>query len=170
MLANFVPTPEETETEEEKAEKERLRQIETAKKRADITGRHTKWEQEIEEAAADGRKALRKQLVAFRKAAVVDLKESKEIRKEVESLVDEAEKFLKGAEKYLTNLKREARRPDEKRTMWERVVDKVDTKFGERLMQTEAVINGWYNVILNSELEEVRHHAGDFIRAVTFFG
>ncbi|TCD71787.1 hypothetical protein EIP91_003130 [Steccherinum ochraceum] len=153
---NFVPPPEETETEEEKAEKERLRQIETAKKRADITGRHTKWEQEIEEAAADGRKVLRKQLVASRKAAVVELKESKEIRKEVESLVEEAEKFLKGAEKYLTNLKREARRPDEKRTMWERVVEKVDAKFGERLMQTEAVINGWYNVVLNVELEEVR--------------
>ncbi|THH27750.1 hypothetical protein EUX98_g6442 [Antrodiella citrinella] len=160
-----VPESEETETEEEKAEKLRLRKVETAKKRADITSRHTKWEQQLEEVIADSRKALRKQLVALRKAAVVDLKESKEIRKEIESLVEEAEKFLKGAEKYLANLKRESRRPEEKSTMWERVILKVDSKFGERLAQTEAVVNGWYNEMLNSELLEVQK-LSDSVRAI----
>lgn len=153
--AEFVAQPEETESEEEKAEKRRLKEIETAQKRADITGRHTKWERELDEAMADGRKTLRKQLVAIRKAAVIDLKESKEIRKEVELLVEEAEKYLKGAEKYLKNLKREARRPEEKSTMWERVIEKVDSRFEERVSQTETVVNGWFNGVLNSELYEV---------------
>ncbi|KAH8104058.1 hypothetical protein BXZ70DRAFT_1005608 [Cristinia sonorae] len=154
--ADSAALSEETESEEEKAEKLRLRLIETAEKRAAITGRHSEWEKQIEEAVEEGRKSLRKQLSTIRKAAVAELKESKEIRKEVESLVDEAEKFLKGAEKYLVTLKRESRRSEEKSTMWERVVHKVDSKFGERLGQTEAVVNGWYNTVLNAEIGEVR--------------
>ncbi|GJE91262.1 hypothetical protein PsYK624_074110 [Phanerochaete sordida] len=151
----------ETESEEEKAEKLRLRKEETAKKRADITGRHAKWEAQLDERIALNRKALRQALVALRKAATAELKENEEIRKEVEDLVEEAEKYLRGAEKYLGNLRRESRAVDEKKTIWERVVEKVDKKFEERLMQAETVVNGWYLRVVEKELAEVRRLADE---------
>ncbi|KAI0796226.1 hypothetical protein C8Q75DRAFT_711370, partial [Abortiporus biennis] len=151
-----APPPVPTESEEEKAERLRLRKIETAKKRADITGRHSKWEDELEAKAVENEQALRKALVTLRKAAVSELKASVEIRKEIEALVHDAEKFLKGADKYFSNLKGESRRDEDRRIMWQRVVDKVDAKFNERLEQTETLVNGWYNGILNRELAEIR--------------
>lgn len=150
-----------TESEEAKAEKLRLRKEETAKKRADITGRHSRWEAQLDERIALNRKALRQALVAIRKAATAELKEDEEIRKEIEDLVEEAEKYLRGAEKYLGNLRRESRPVEEKRTIWERVVEKVDKKFEERLMQTEAVVNGWYLRVVEKELAEVRRLADE---------
>lgn len=144
-----------TETEEEKAEKLRLKQEEIAQKRADIAVRHAKWEKELQERIALNRKALRKSLVASRKAAAQELKESVELRKEVESLVEEAERYLKGAEKYMGNLKRETRSDDEKKTIWDRVVEKVDKKFEERLSQAESVVNGWYLKVVEAEIQEV---------------
>ena len=81
-----------------------------------------------------------------------------EAQKQIENLVDEAEKYLKGAEKYLATLSKNApggRTIDEKKTLWERVVEKVDKKFEERIGQTEAVVNGWYDNVVNSEIAEV---------------
>ncbi|KIP02740.1 hypothetical protein PHLGIDRAFT_32086 [Phlebiopsis gigantea 11061_1 CR5-6] len=151
----------ETETAEEKAEKRRLREEETARKRADITGRHAKWEADLEERIAKNKKALRHALVALRKAATAELKEGKEIRKEIEDLVEEAEKYLRGAEKYMATLRKESRVSDEKRVIWERVVEKVDKKFAERLTQTENLVNGWYGDLVQKELAEVRRLADE---------
>ena len=147
------------ESEEEKAEKLRLRKEQTAQKRADVTGRHTKWEVQLDERIAQNRKALRQALVALRKSATAELKKSAEIRKEVEGLVEEAEKYLRGAEKYLGSLRRESRSAEEKKAIWERVVEKVDKKFEERLTQAEAVVNGWYLRVVENELAEVRNRA-----------
>ncbi|KAJ3555490.1 hypothetical protein NM688_g2548 [Phlebia brevispora] len=151
----------ETETEEEKAEKLRLRQEENAKKRTEITARHANWEKQLEDRIANNRKALRKALVASRKAAVQELKENVEIRKEIESLVDEAERYLKGAELYMANLKRENRPDEEKKAVWERVTEKVDKKFEDRLGQTETIVNGWYLKVVEQELQEVRRLAAE---------
>ncbi|PSR82591.1 hypothetical protein PHLCEN_2v6024 [Hermanssonia centrifuga] len=156
-----VPPAVDTESEEEREEKLRLKKLKTEKKRADITARHSAWEKELEERISLNRKALRKSLVALRKAAVQELKESVEIHKDVEGLVEEAEKYLKGAEKYLGNLSRESRADEEKRIIWERVVQKVDKKFEERLTQTEAVVNGWYLQVIENELQEVRRLVGE---------
>lgn len=153
--ASEAPAPIETESEEDKAERLRLKRLAVAEKRANIMSRHADWEKQMTEHMSANKKALRKALVALRKAAVTDLKESKEIRREVEALVEEAEKYLKGAEKYLHNLRKEARPDTERRTLWDRVVDKVNSKFAERLDQTETLVNGWYNDVLNREIAEV---------------
>ncbi|EKM50511.1 uncharacterized protein PHACADRAFT_263840 [Phanerochaete carnosa HHB-10118-sp] len=151
----------ETESEEEKAEKLRLRSQQNRKTRADITARHTEWEVQLEERIVLNRKALRQALVAIRKAATAELKETDEIRNEIEGLVGETEKYLRGAEKYLSNLRGESRTVEEKKTIWEKVVEKVDGKFTERLTQTEAVVNGWYLRVAEKELAEVRRLAGE---------
>lgn len=147
-----------TESEEEKAEKLRLRKEETARKRADITGRHTKWETALDEQIAKNKKELRRALVTIRKTATSELKEHAAIRKEIEDLVEDAEKYLKGAERYMSTLKKESRSSDEKRIIWERVVEKVDKKFADRLAQTEVLVNGWYAEVVERETDEVSNY------------
>ncbi|KAI0339428.1 hypothetical protein BDW22DRAFT_1361464 [Trametopsis cervina] len=152
------------EDEETKAERLRVEKENTARKRADITARHTKWEAQMEDKMASARKELRKNLVASRKAAAAELKQSRQIREELDNLVEDAEKYLKGAEKYLTTMRkdtRSGRTNEEKETMWARVIDKVDKKFEQRLDQTDAVVNGWYMDVVNAELAEVHKLAGE---------
>ncbi|KAI0766674.1 hypothetical protein BD413DRAFT_480869, partial [Trametes elegans] len=151
-------TPAEPEEEPEWEREARLRaeREKTARDRHSVEKRHGEWERQLNERIAANKKALRKSLVALRKAAAAELKASVHIRNEVEELVEDAEKFLRGAEKYLATLEKEKRTPDEKKLIWERVVGKVDEKFTERLHQTEAVVNGWYQEVLERELAEVK--------------
>lgn len=155
-------TPDEKAAREaQKAERQRLREIQNAEKRADLESRHSKWEDDIAASIQANRRALRKRLTALRDEAVAALKENKEIKEEIDSLVEEAEKLLRGAEKYLQTLEQESRRDEEKKSLWDRVVDKVEEKFSRRLEQTEAIVNGWYLQELNKELEEVRRVTED---------
>jgi len=149
--APFTPT----ESEEERAERLRRKAEETARKRADIEARHSKWEAELQSQMEIGRSTLKPKLEAIRIAAAADLTEAPEIRAAIEGLVADAEKYIKGAEVYLKNLKAESRKNDEKMSLWERVVEKVGVKFSERLGVVEAVVNTWYGVILDQELHEV---------------
>lgn len=146
-------------SEETDAEREvRLAALQAAilEKRKDLTARHEKWEAQIDSLVVDQRKVLKTALNTLRKSAVAELNEHKEITKAVEGLVDIAEKYLKGAEGYLKNLDKDERKEDEKKALWARVVDKVDEKFTDRLQETEVIVNQWYGLVLEAELEEVR--------------
>ena len=151
--SNAVQQP--VETDEEREARLQAQREKTARDRANIESRHANWETKLNEQIQVNKKALRKALVAIRKAAVVELKGNEEIRNEVDSLVEDGEKFLRGAEKYLANLQRENRSIEEKRKLWDRIVGKVEEKFTDRLHQTEAIVNGWYRGVLDSELAEV---------------
>ncbi|KAI0675681.1 hypothetical protein C8Q78DRAFT_1005911 [Trametes maxima] len=161
-VSSAAPAPEQTEeTEWEREARLRARAEKNARDRADIEKRHREWDEQITATISANKKALRKSLVALRKAAVAELKENAEIRKEVEDLVQDAEKFLRGAEKYLANLQKEARSVEEKTAVWDRVISKVQEKFTERLHQTEAVVNGWYQGVLTQEIAEVQKVADE---------
>ncbi|KAH9857245.1 hypothetical protein C2E23DRAFT_807141 [Lenzites betulinus] len=151
-----APAPVQTQTEEEKEALRRAQLEKTAQTRADIDRRHTEWERQLVERIAANKKALRKALVASRKAAVAELKEHPVIHKEIDELVEDTEKFLRGAEKYLVTLQAETRAKEDKKLIWDRVVSKVEEKFTARLHQTEAIVNGWYKEVLNKELTEVK--------------
>jgi hypothetical protein len=141
---------------EEQMEELRLEKLaKTAEKRRDITSRHAKWEEKIDDMIKEKKKTLRKALVAMRKAAVQELGTNNEVQSAIEQLVENAEKFLKGAEAYLSNLKTESRPAEEKATSWTKVLAKVDTKFTEHLHNTEDVVNGWYTAHLEKELRDV---------------
>jgi hypothetical protein len=139
------------ETEEQIAE--RLAKV--AAKRADITGRHTKWEAKLEAEVREQTVQLERALLASREAVAAALKTAPVIRGDVDELNAEAEKLLKGAEGYLKNLKREKRSDADKAPLWEKVVDKVEAKFVERMHQTEDVVNGWYDTVNQHEKEIV---------------
>ena len=154
-IEDEAPAEPHVETEEEREARLEAARENTARDRAALESRHAKWEAQIVDEIKDKKKALRKTLVALRKAAVIELKGNEQIRSEVDTLIEDGEKFLRGAEKYLANLRKESRKIEEKRTIWDRIVAKVDEKFTDRLHQTEAVVNGWYKVVLDNELAEV---------------
>ncbi|KAI6001192.1 hypothetical protein EDD15DRAFT_1663711 [Pisolithus albus] len=150
----FVP-PDPIETEEERVERLRLKADEIARKRADIEARHAKWEAELEAQKERSTVELQDRLLTLRAATVAELSSSAEVQNALETLASEAEKYIKGAEIYLKNLKSENGKRDEKLALWDRVVQKVGSKFTERLHAAEAVVNGPYNVLLQLELQEV---------------
>ncbi|KAG9309902.1 hypothetical protein JVU11DRAFT_9934 [Chiua virens] len=94
---------------------------------------------------------LQSRLGDLRTTAAEELASSVEVRHSIEELVGEAEKYLKGAEIYLKNLKGENRKSDEKLALWDRVADRVNDKFTECLLATEAVVNTWYKAVLDKE-------------------
>jgi hypothetical protein len=155
VVLTTPPVSHESETEEEKGERLRLKAEQTAKKRADIIARHVQWEEQLGALINDKQKELRKALVVVRKSAVTELKESADMRARVEGFVNEAEKFLKGAEVYLKNLEKELRKVEEKMSLWQRVVGKVETKFSEKLRDVENFVNGWYMGIIDREMQAV---------------
>ncbi|KAF8141911.1 hypothetical protein EV363DRAFT_1425921 [Boletus edulis] len=152
---NSDPPSPPAETEEEKAERLRLKAEETARKRADIESFQAKWEAELQAQMERSTSQLQIRLANLRTAAAAELASSTEVRSSIEELVNEAEKYIKGAEIYLKNLKGEGRRSDEKLALWDRVADRVNDKFNERFSATEGVINAWYRLVLDKELEEV---------------
>jgi hypothetical protein len=147
--------PEHTESEEEKAEKIRQKKIETAKKRADIEGRHSKWESELRELINIKKKSLRKAFVAIRKSAAIALKEHKEIRAAVHGLVAESEKYMKGADVYLRTLKSDSRSDSIKIGLWDKLIAKLDAKFRDRLAEIDNIVSAWYVNVVEDEKQEV---------------
>ena len=144
------------ESEEDRAEQQRLRAEETARKRADIELRHAKWEGELEAQIERSRAELHSRLRILRDAAAAELSSSAEVRRAIDELASEAEKYIKGAEIYLKNLKGEVRKREEKLALWDRVVDKVAGKFAERLAAAESTVSQLYHFLRDAELQEVR--------------
>ncbi|KAI0316770.1 hypothetical protein OF83DRAFT_1125077 [Amylostereum chailletii] len=151
------PAPRETPalTPEEEEELKRKQAAIVAEKRAVLLARHIKWEDELDALVKEQKKTLRKTIVNMRKVAVQELKANEDIKTSIDNLVEEAERYLKGAEAYLNNLKKETRKDDEKSGLWDRVLEKVQTKFSTRLTETEELVNGWYQSRMDLEIQEV---------------
>lgn len=156
-----IPEEGVTESENPPLDEEQLEELrqqklaKTAQKRRDITTRHAKWEEKLDNVIKEKKKTLRKALVALRKTAVQELKTNRDVHFAVEQLVESTEKFLKGAEAYFNKLKTETQTTDEKVTLWTKVLAKIDTKFNEHLRRTEDVVNVWYTALLEKEMQEV---------------
>ena len=153
-LTQETPKPRE-ETGEGRAERIAQRLAFTAERRADIERRHTQFETQLAALVKEKRQSLRKALVAIRKPAAAELKNSKEIREGIANLLAEADRFMKGAEAYLKTLEKEQRGAKAKVALWDKVVEKVDKKFQDRLKETENIVNGWYLQVLSQEMAEV---------------
>lgn len=155
---------------EEQLEEHRLKKLEeTAEKRRDITGRHSKWEEKVEKAIKEQKKSLRRILVAMRKAAVQEFRTNSDVKPAIDQLVENADKLLKGAEAYLANLMKDPRPLDEKVTLWTKVVEKVDAKFMSYLRHIEDVVDRWYTSHLEREREQVKL-AADTVRDIADSG
>ncbi|KDQ50711.1 hypothetical protein JAAARDRAFT_41806 [Jaapia argillacea MUCL 33604] len=148
-IFSSIPQPVETEEEVQR------RLQETAEKRRDIVGRHEKWEQEIQGLIEVKKAEIVDSLLASRKVAALELKESVEIQRELEGLVGEGEKYLKGAEGYLKKLRKEERGIEEKERLWQKVLDKVETKFEERVDKVEHLVKARHAGVKSREMQEI---------------
>ncbi|KAF8522999.1 hypothetical protein JB92DRAFT_1644485 [Gautieria morchelliformis] len=152
------PVPGDSEEEEEEKEEERLRRqaIETAEKRAEIEGRHSQWEINLEKLGKAQRKVVRATLNRLREAAAEEARTpGAAIRMHVENLLQEAEKSLRSLKAYTKKLMAENKPNDEKIKTWENVVNKVDKKFEERVEAAADAVREWWSTYVNKEIAEV---------------
>jgi len=150
------PPPVHEETEQEKEERLRREAIETAEKRADIEGRHTQWEIDLETFGKAQRKVVRAALNRLREAAVEEARApGAAIRMHVDGLLQEAEKSFKSLKGYARKLSKESKPEKEKVKIWENVVNKVEKKFGERVDAAADHIRDWWSDYVNKEVGQV---------------
>lgn len=154
------PSPEPSvhvETPEEIEERLRQQQIETAKQRADLENRHTKWEQDIEELGKRRHQAVKEILISLRETAVGHARDpSGLVRKQVTDIVNEAEKSLKGLKAFSKKLlAQDDKSSDERMNEWNDVVAKVEKKFENRVDASAQIITEWIGESADGEMKAV---------------
>lgn len=160
LRSDATPEPEpalpEEETEEEIAERQRLKAIETAEKRADIQRRHTEYEEKLHalgKAAVDDLEIF---LSALRGVASADLR--RRSQDHIKTLQTEADKGLKGTDAYLKKLQGAAQGGAIKVALFDDVVIKVEKKFLETAQNVSDTIASWWGEMREEEQKEVRDH------------
>ena len=148
---NTGPTPEEL------AEQARLKKEETARKRADIEGRHTKWEEKLKKAGEHAKEELVDALVASRESALRDVNnENGVVQTTIADLKKETLKARKHVQLYFEELKKDKKSDEEKFKDWTKVLERVDEKFNEKIKDTQEKIQKWVLDWVNAEQGLVR--------------
>ena len=144
----FAPLP--VESDEEREARLKAKAEETAWKRKDITDRHTDWEYQLEDLKREQMETFRLALFNIRKVAAKTLKKDSDIQRAINEFAADGDKYLRGAENYLKNLVK-GEKKQEKRALWERVIQKVKDKFEKRLDEVDRKVGDWYNEISENE-------------------
>ena len=144
----FAPSP--VETDEEREARLKAKAEETAWRRKEITDRHTDWEYQLEDLKKEQMETFRLALFNIRKVAAKNLKKDSDVQPAISEFAADGEKYLRGAESYLKNLVK-GEKKQEKRALWERVVQKVKDKFEKRLDDVDRKVGDWYNEISGNE-------------------
>ena len=156
----FAPPP--VESDEEREARLKAKAEETAWKRKDITDRHTDWEYQLEDLKREQMETFRLALFNIRKVAAKNLKKDSDIQRAINEFAADGDKYLRGAENYLKNLIK-GEKKQEKRALWERVVQKVKDKFEKRLDEVDRKVGDWYNEISENEQVLVEKATGPVV-------
>lgn len=178
----------ESETPEEKPltpeELERLKKEKTARDRAEITARHAKWAEEIDELIKLRKKTVRKMLVRVRKGSVKSLWDKSpepepvdEVTTEedvqkmrfidgdrasllLDNLATEGDKLLKGLEAYLRKEEKSIKSTgtegmDERIKKWDTFLEKVEEKYSESSEAMRDKVHRWFLQVRDIEIRDV---------------
>lgn len=137
------------ESEEEREARLKAKAEETVWKRKEITDRHTDWEYQLEDLKGGQMQVFKLALYNVRKTAAKMLKKDSSVQRAIDEFAADGDRYLRGAESYLKNLVKE--RKQDKSTLWERVIQKVETKFEKRLDDVDRKVGDWYNEIAANE-------------------
>ncbi|EJD07672.1 uncharacterized protein FOMMEDRAFT_16301 [Fomitiporia mediterranea MF3/22] len=144
------------ETEEQKAAREAARLAEVAEKRRELTARHTRWEEKLADTISAQSASLKEAITSIRRVGAAELKINLAIRAAIQTLHTEAEKALRGTDAYFTKLRVGGKPRAEQARLWDRVLEKVQAKFDERVDEVEETVNKWYQEeVLSKEGEEI---------------
>lgn len=150
------------------------RKQQTADKRAALTVRHLKWQEELDALVRAHTKGVRDVLHDIRKDAVKQLaawgeskdgghsgKDGKRRRGVAELVEEEAARLVRGVEGYIKGVEErglqglnavDIRREKEK---WEKVLEKVDERFAEKVQEIQGEVHEWFVKIRTREVEEI---------------
>ena len=149
MADEETPPAPPVESDEEREARLKAEADETAWKRKEITDRHTNWEYQLEDLKREQMDIFRLALYNVRKTAAKMLKKESDVQRAVDEFAADGDRYLRGAESYLKNLMKEKKQ--DKSTLWERVVQKVEDKFEKRLDDVDRKVGNWYNEVSANE-------------------
>ena len=141
-------------TEEEIAERKRLRAIETREKRIEITGRHAQWETRLEERGKEVLAELLENIKKLRARVSDDVSNNEEIAKLQKGYEDEANKAIKGVEAFFEKRIKTGKRVEESVVKtWEGVLSKVEKKIDDKKREVEKEMQEYYSAYIEDEAE-----------------
>jgi len=153
--------PKETETPEQAAERQRLRDEATATKRADITRRHTAWEQRVSDLSNAKLQEFAGTLARLRSGEVFELGNAKH----AEVMQKDADKALKNTEAFVRRLVTEAdgktTTREEKVVLLENIVGKVKKRFDDGASVVSGNVMTWWDNTRQREADEIERLVSD---------
>lgn len=157
------PIPEATPEVDKEAKK-----AATALKRANIVGRHARWQSQLDELAEDMEIRVKNELLAIREDAVATIgqiptkKDSSSSdgkgQEAIEKVQHEGEKLLKGLEAYVKKLMAREIKPEDQekeQESYDRVIDKVEAKFRDVVTSVQEEVHSWYMSVRDKEFGAV---------------
>lgn len=143
--------PQETETPEQAAERRRLKELETAERRAQIVGRHEKWERQIQDLTDKHVAGLAGILQNHRAESIAALNAAKH----PETMQNDADKALKNTEAFIKKLVSDAGSEEQKVALLDNVVSKVKKRFEDGAGVLSSNIVTWWEGVRRAESEEI---------------
>ena len=141
-------------TEEEIAERKRLRVIETREKRIEITGRHAEWETRLEAQGKEVLAELLNNVKNLRARVSDDVRNNEEISKLQSGYENEANKAIKGVEVFFERrIKTGKKVEDSVVKTWEDVLRKVEKKIDDKKHEVEKEMQEYYSAYIEDESE-----------------
>ncbi|KAF5383568.1 hypothetical protein D9615_003765 [Tricholomella constricta] len=150
----------------EPSPEERLRL--TAEKRADITGRHVRWQAELVALVDEHTSNVKGVLGDLRKKAARELKGWGETQKGkgkgvLADIEEEAERLVRGLEGYLRGVEERVKgngKEDEpgratERQKWDKVLEKVEERFRDKVRDVQREVHEWFVGKRAEEIDEV---------------
>lgn len=139
--------PQHTESPEEAEERRRLKDLETAEKRADIARRHAEWEEKVKALTANQIAALPEIIQNIRSEAVAELTGGNY----PEVMRKDADRALKNTEAFVKKLLADSSNPEDKSVLLENLVNKVKKKFEDGAVATNGDIKNWWEGVREEE-------------------
>lgn len=144
--------PQQTETPEQAAERLRLKELETAEKRANIVGRHENWERQVQALTDKHVAGLPGILHKLRAESIAAL----DAANHPETMQKDADKALKNTEAFIKKLVSDSGSGEQKVALLDNVVSKVQKRFEDGAGVLSNNIVTWWEGVRRVESEEVR--------------
>ncbi|KAF9519492.1 hypothetical protein BS47DRAFT_1379281 [Hydnum rufescens UP504] len=143
--------------EDEAAREAKL--IETREKRRNIEARHAGWEAKVHEQGKQGLQSVIHNITAIRERAIADISSSEgEIGSLVAAFKAAGAKGIKGTEAYARKLVASQYSGEEKVALFDRVVGKVEERYGENATSLSNTVAQWWADVRDKVDEEAAKH------------
>ncbi|PVG02097.1 hypothetical protein CPB86DRAFT_39819 [Serendipita vermifera] len=146
-----APPPPKALTEEEKEEQKRLKEQETREKRADITGRHTKWEEKLEKAGQAEVDDMLEKIKNLRTEVVDSMRTKPEMFDLLKKMQQDGFKQVENTDKYLAKLQDNTANGPEAQKMWDKVLERVQKKLNDRTIEVSTFLQNWFRDVMQKE-------------------